>query len=60
MVEFDHNKAKSNVRKHGIHISECESILMDPTSITIEDWSEGEHRFGRVGSRGAHPCRDMD
>ena len=49
MVEFNHNKAKANLRKHGIHMSECESVIRDPASVTVEDWSEGAHRFNTLG-----------
>lgn len=45
-VEFDPNKAASNLKKHGISFAEAEPVLYDPMALTVEDdGAEGEARF---------------
>ena len=42
-VVWDPEKAKSNLKKHGIRFSDAEIVLSDPDAITREDISaEGE------------------
>jgi uncharacterized DUF497 family protein len=49
-VIWDPDKAKSNVKKHGVHFSDAESVLYDPCALTIEDEdSKEEHRYVSVG-----------
>ncbi len=49
-VNWDPDKAKSNYKKHGVHFSDAESVLYDPSALTIEDEdSEGEHRYVSIG-----------
>jgi uncharacterized DUF497 family protein len=49
-ITFDHNKAAIYYRKHGIRLSDAESVLFDPMALTREDMdSEGEQRFMSIG-----------
>lgn len=49
-IEYDQTKARSNLRKHGVHFSDAEQALRDPFALTIEDPdSEGEQRFVTLG-----------
>ena len=48
--EFDPDKAKSNLRKHGVSFAHAEQALRDPMAHTIDDPdSRGEHRFITLG-----------
>ena len=50
-VNWDPEKAESNLRKHGIRFSDAETILSDPNALTREDVNaEGEQRFVTVGT----------
>ncbi|MEX0916387.1 MAG: BrnT family toxin [Wenzhouxiangellaceae bacterium] len=50
-IEFDPEKAASNLRKHRVSFAHAEQALRDPLGITIEDPdSEGESRFVTVGA----------
>jgi uncharacterized protein len=45
-IEFDPDKAKSNLRKHGVSFAHAEDALQDPMALTIEDPDAvGEPRF---------------
>jgi hypothetical protein len=49
-VEFDPDKAKSNLKKHKVCFAHAEQVLRDPMALTIEDPdSEGEVRFVTLG-----------
>jgi uncharacterized DUF497 family protein len=49
-VVWDPEKAKSNLKKHGVRFSDAETVLADPNALTREDIeSEGEQRFVTVG-----------
>jgi uncharacterized DUF497 family protein len=50
-VEWDPNKAKKNLKKHGISFEEAATIFEDPLSSTIGDplHSETEERFVIIG-----------
>jgi uncharacterized DUF497 family protein len=49
-VYWDPKKAKANVKKHGIHFSDAETVLYDPNALTVEDEeSEGEQRHIAIG-----------
>ena len=52
IFEWDEEKEKSNLRKHGISFSEGESVFYDSFSITIPDpdHSIEEHRFIDMGA----------
>jgi uncharacterized protein len=50
--EWDANKAKSNLGKHGISFEEASTIFADPRSLTILDpmHSDLENRFITLGT----------
>jgi uncharacterized DUF497 family protein len=49
-IEFDPEKANSNLRKHRVSFAHAEQALRDPLGITIEDpGSEGEARLVTLG-----------
>ena len=49
-VEFDRDKARSNLKKHKVSFAHAEQVLRDPMALTIEDPdSEGEVRFVTLG-----------
>ncbi len=50
--EWDENKARSNLAKHGVSFDEASSVFGDPLSITIPDsaHSQGEDRFIIMGN----------
>jgi uncharacterized DUF497 family protein len=50
--EWDENKAKSNLAKHGVSFEEASTVFGDPLSITIPDpaHSQEEDRSVTVGS----------
>ncbi len=49
--EWDQEKARLNVEKHGVSFEEAATVFRDPFSLTIEDpaHSEYEVRFVTVG-----------
>ncbi|WP_223846318.1 BrnT family toxin [Wenzhouxiangella sp. AB-CW3] len=50
-IEFDPEKAASNLRKHSVSFAHAEQALRDPLGITIEDPdSEAEPRFVTLGA----------
>ena len=49
MVDFDNDKARANLRKHGIAFAACEPVFNDPHALTADDGSDGEHRFNTIG-----------
>lgn len=49
-AEFDPKKDATNIRKHGVSLSEGDGVLEDPLALTIEDASaEGERRYVTLG-----------
>ena len=49
--EWDNNKAKRNLKKHGIKFSDAATVFGDPFELTINDpeYSIGEYRFLSIG-----------
>jgi uncharacterized DUF497 family protein len=49
--EWDSEKDRRNIEKHGVSFSEASTVLADPLTITIGDpeHSAGEERFITVG-----------
>ena len=49
--EWDENKAKSNLAKHGVSFQEASTVFGDPLSLTISDpaHSQAEDRFIIIG-----------
>ena len=47
---FDPKKNATNLRKHGVSLTEGDGVLNDPLALTIEDDSaRGEQRFVSIG-----------
>ena len=51
IFEWDDNKSRANIKKHGISFEEARSVFSDPLSITVADpeHSEEEFRFIDIG-----------
>ena len=49
--EWDPNKAKINVKKHGVTFKEAQSVFQDPEALVIDDpdHSQEEERFIILG-----------
>jgi len=47
--QWDPNKAKSNLKKHGVRFADAVSVFEDENAITIEDEHENENRFITIG-----------
>jgi len=49
--EWDPQKAKSNIEKHGVSFEEASTVFRDPLSLTIDDplHSTGELRMVQIG-----------
>jgi uncharacterized DUF497 family protein len=49
--EWDHNKARGNLAKHGVSFEEATTVFGDPLSLTISDpaHSQAELRFITIG-----------
>ena len=49
--EWDPEKAKKNLRKHGVSFEETVTVFYDPLSATFDDpdHSDGEERFIDIG-----------
>lgn len=47
--EWDANKAKSNLLKHGIDFADAVSVFNDDTAITVLDDYPDEERFVTIG-----------
>ena len=49
-IVWDPAKAKANLRKHGIRLSDAEGVLFDPNALTEENEKvDGEQRFVSIG-----------
>ena len=48
-IEWDIEKARINLKKHGIAFSEAVTALEDPYAITIEDEHPDESRYITLG-----------
>ena len=50
-AEWDENKNRTNIRKHGIDFAAASEVFDDPLSLTIPDREiGGEERFRTVGA----------
>lgn len=48
--EWDVNKAKSNLRKHGIRFEDAVLVFDDPRHLSMQDrYENGEHRWQTIG-----------
>ena len=49
-IEWDSDKADSNLKKHGVSFEEAATALLDPMALAQEDaTSEGEPRWVLIG-----------
>jgi uncharacterized protein len=49
-VEWDPNKAATNLQKHGVRFSDAEAVLSDPNALSFEDTTASrEQRFVVIG-----------
>ena len=48
-VEWDPEKASSNLKKHGVRFADAYSVLEDPHALTIDDPDPSEQRHRTVG-----------
>ena len=49
-VEWNPEKARTNLKKHSVHFSDAIAVLSDPNALTFEDQnSQGEQRFVILG-----------
>jgi uncharacterized protein len=48
-VEWDSQKAASNLKKHGIDFADAVAVLFDDMAISISDHDAGERRFVALG-----------
>ena len=48
-VEWDPEKAESNLKKHGVRFADAYSVLEDPRALTIDDPHPAEHRQRTLG-----------
>ena len=49
-TEYDQNKAKSNLQKHGVSFAEAVTALLDPNALAMEDpGAEDEARWILLG-----------
>jgi uncharacterized DUF497 family protein len=51
LIEWDPEKARKNLKKHGVSFNEAATVLFDPLSATFEDpdHSVGEERYITIG-----------
>ncbi len=47
--EWDHKKAASNLKKHGIDFADAATIFDDLNAITVNDPGHDEERFVTIG-----------
>jgi uncharacterized DUF497 family protein len=47
--QWDPNKAKSNLKKHGVRFADAVSFFEDENAITLKDEHESENRFITIG-----------
>ena len=61
-IEWDPDKADSNLEKHGVPFDEAATAFGDPLSLTIADLdhSDGEERFVLLGQSFAGRTRGDD
>jgi uncharacterized DUF497 family protein len=51
LIVWDPEKARANLKKHGVRLSDAEAVLLDPWAITVEDeTAERERRFVSIGA----------
>ena len=48
--EWDPDKARANLRKHGVDFADAATVFDDPLAVTISDERAEEPRFVTIGS----------
>lgn len=48
-IEWDLNKARSNLKKHAVSFPDAAEVLHDDYALTIEDSSSDEQRYITIG-----------
>ena len=48
--EWDFDKARANLRKHGVDFADAATVFDDPLAVTLPDEGEEEPRFVTIGS----------
>jgi uncharacterized DUF497 family protein len=51
-IQFDPAKAKENLRKHKVRLSDGEAVLYDSNALTLEDYDHDELRWVTLGNDG--------
>ncbi|MEN0108322.1 MAG: BrnT family toxin [Pseudomonas sp.] len=51
-IQFDPTKARSNLKKHGVHLAEAAAVLQDASALTLEDHTYDERRWVTLGDDG--------
>ena len=54
-VEWDPQKAETNLRKHSVDFADAATVLFDERAVTVPDAQEGEDRYATLGADGS--CR---
>lgn len=49
MFEWDPQKSRSNLRKHGVSFSDTSAVFEDPLALTISEEVDDEERFITIG-----------
>ncbi len=52
-IQFDPMKARVNFVKHGVRLTDGESVLSDSNALTIEDYDHYERRWVTIGDDGS-------
>jgi uncharacterized DUF497 family protein len=47
--EWDPDKQRTNLRKHGVELADAVAVFHDPHAVTVEDRGHHEQRFVTVG-----------
>jgi uncharacterized protein len=47
--DWDPNKQRANLRKHGIEFADAVAVFRDPFAVTVEDSAHDEQRFVTLG-----------
>ena len=47
--DWDPDKQRANLRKHGIELADAVAVFRDPLAVTVEDSAHDEQRFVTMG-----------
>jgi uncharacterized DUF497 family protein len=56
MFEWDHEKARGNIRKHGVSFERAAQVFLDPSALSLYDrqHSRDEDRWITLGKNGSN------